>query len=126
LAGKADSQIKVPILELHSIAYRSSNRSEIEQSIGDRPVNLFIDAAEANGFKQNKQLDRALSLEEHKTAILLSFYTPHLGKKIANFTDLPIQSYAWVLNISPQLATQTRILGKVQGWQLIQKIGNAR
>jgi 4-amino-4-deoxy-L-arabinose transferase-like glycosyltransferase len=102
------------------------DRLQIEQSIGDRPVNLFIDAAEANGFKQNKQLDRALSLEEHKTAILLSFYTPHLGKKIANFTDLPIQSYAWVLNISPQLATQTRILGKVQGWQLIQKIGNDR
>jgi 4-amino-4-deoxy-L-arabinose transferase-like glycosyltransferase len=102
------------------------DRVKIEQTIGNRPVNLFIDAAEANGFKQNKQLDRELSLEEHKAVILLSFYTPHLGKKIAKFKDLPMQSYAWVLNISPQLATQTRILGKVQGWQLIQKIGTDR
>jgi 4-amino-4-deoxy-L-arabinose transferase-like glycosyltransferase len=102
------------------------DRLKIEQSIGDRPVNLFVDTAEAKGFKQNKQQGDVLSLEDHKTAILLSFYTPHLGKKVASFTDLPMQSYAWTLNISPQLSRQTRILGKVQGWQLIQKIGGDR
>jgi 4-amino-4-deoxy-L-arabinose transferase-like glycosyltransferase len=102
------------------------DRLKIEQSIGNRPVHLFVDTAEAKGFKQNKQQGDVLSLEDHKTAILLSFYTPHLGKKIASFTDLPMQSYAWTLNISPQLATQTRIIGKVQGWQLIQKIGHDR
>jgi Dolichyl-phosphate-mannose-protein mannosyltransferase len=99
------------------------NRLNLEQSIGDRPVNLFVDTAEAKGFKQNHQQGDVLSLEEHKTAILLSFYTPHLGKKITKFADLPMQSYAWSLNISPHLATRSRILGKVQGWQLIQKIG---
>jgi 4-amino-4-deoxy-L-arabinose transferase-like glycosyltransferase len=102
------------------------DRLKIEQSIGDRPVNLFVDTAEAKGFKQNKQQDDVLSLEDHKTAILLSFYTPHLGKRITNFTDLPMQSYAWTLNISPQLSIQTRTIGKVQGWQLIQKIGSDR
>jgi 4-amino-4-deoxy-L-arabinose transferase-like glycosyltransferase len=102
------------------------DRLNIEQAIGDRPINLLIDTAEAKGFKQNKQQGDMLSVEEHKTAILLSFYTPHLGKKIANFTDLSLQSYAWTLKISPQLATQTRTIGTVQGWQLIQKIGNDR
>jgi Dolichyl-phosphate-mannose-protein mannosyltransferase len=102
------------------------DRLNLEHSIGDRPVNLFVDTAEARGFKQNHQQGDVLSLEEHKTAILLSFYTPHLGKKITKFADLPMQSYAWALNISPQLATRSRILGKVQGWQLIQKIGADR
>jgi hypothetical protein len=102
------------------------DRLKIEQAIGNRPVNLLVDTAEAKGFKQTKQQGDVLSLEDHKTAILLSFYTPNLGKKIVNFTDLPMQSYTWTLKISPQLSSQTRTIGTIQGWKLIQKIGSDR
>jgi 4-amino-4-deoxy-L-arabinose transferase-like glycosyltransferase len=90
----------------------------------DVPVNILIDNIEAEGFGQNNQHERALTTDEHKTLILLSFYTPHLGKQLNSFTELPDRSYAWTLSIPPQLAARTRVIGKVQGWQLIQKISN--
>lgn len=95
----------------------------IDRAIASQPVNLLIDTAETSGFKQTNHQSRELSLAEHKTLILLSFYTPHLGKKIASFVDLPLNSYAWALDLLPQFTTQTRTIGTVQGWKLIQKIG---
>jgi 4-amino-4-deoxy-L-arabinose transferase-like glycosyltransferase len=93
----------------------------IERGIADRPVHLLIDAVEADGFKRTNYRQPLLAIQAHQTLVLLSFYTPHLGKKIDRFTDLPDRAYAWTLRISPQLATKTRIVGTVRGWQLIQK-----
>jgi hypothetical protein len=93
----------------------------IEQVIAHQPINLLTDTVEANGFKGTKDRNHLLSDEEHQTLVLLSFYTPHLGKQINDFIELPDQSYAWTRSISPQLVAQTHSIGKVQGWQLIQK-----
>jgi 4-amino-4-deoxy-L-arabinose transferase-like glycosyltransferase len=99
---------------------------KIERVTANQPVNLLIDTVETDGFRQMQQPSQTLSVEEHKTLILLSFYTPHLGRQIDRFADLPDKSYAWILRFSPQLTTQMRIVGKVQGWQLIQKLSNSK
>lgn len=93
----------------------------IERGIADRPIHLLIDSVEADGFKRTNYRQPLLGIEEHQALVLLSFYTPHLGSKIDRFTDLPDRSYAWTLRIPPQLATKTRIVGNIRGWQLIQK-----
>ena len=56
--------------------------------------------------------------EIHKTWVLLSFYTPHLGRAINSVSELPSASYAW---ISPNVAVSQRekSLGNIRGWQLI-------
>jgi 4-amino-4-deoxy-L-arabinose transferase-like glycosyltransferase len=95
----------------------------IQQALkNNSPVNILSDTVENDGFKASNGQNHFLSGEEHKTLVLLSFYTPHLGKQVPSFTDLPDQSYAWTLSIPPQLATRSRIIGSVQGWKLIQKI----
>ena len=97
---------------------------KIDRAIGNQPVNLLIDTVQTSGFQQANSQDRPLSAEEHKTLILLSFYTPQLGRQMNDFAQLPDKSYAWTLRISPQLAIQTRTIGSVAGWQLIQKTGS--
>lgn len=61
-----------------------------------------------------------LSGEEHKTWVLLSFYTPKLGQQHSQVSQLAPGSYAWV---SPELgvppASRYQLLGKIQQWQLI-------
>ena len=96
----------------------------LASSLDKQPVNLLMNNVEAEGFGQHSSQNRALTTDEHKTLILLSFYTPHLGKQLNSFTDLPDRSYAWTLSVPPQLAARTRVIGTVQGWQLIQKISN--
>jgi Dolichyl-phosphate-mannose-protein mannosyltransferase len=99
-------------------------RLNIDRVVGNQPVNLLIDTVQTSGFQQGNSQDRPLSTEEHKTLILLSFYTPQLGQQMNNFTQLPDKSYAWTLRISPELAAKTLTIGNVEGWQLIQKIGS--
>jgi 4-amino-4-deoxy-L-arabinose transferase-like glycosyltransferase len=94
----------------------------IDRAIAHQPVNLLIHSVEASGFQRTNNRYSTLSIPEHQSLVLLSFYTPHLGKKIDSFTDLPDRSYAWTLSISPQLATQSHTIGTVQGWKLIQKL----
>jgi 4-amino-4-deoxy-L-arabinose transferase-like glycosyltransferase len=103
-----------------------NDRSLVQPSvnIASQPLNLLIDTVQTDGFEQTNNLDRTLNNDEHQSLILLTFYTPHLGKQINNFTNLPDKSYAWTLNIAPQLASKTRVLGKVRSWQLIQKLGD--
>jgi 4-amino-4-deoxy-L-arabinose transferase-like glycosyltransferase len=96
----------------------------LASSLDKQPVNLLIDNIAAEGFGQHSKQDRTLTTDEHKTLILLSFYTSHLGKQLNSFTELPDRSYAWTLSVPPQLAARTRVIGKVQGWQLIQKISD--
>jgi 4-amino-4-deoxy-L-arabinose transferase-like glycosyltransferase len=96
----------------------------IQQALSSRPhqpINILSDTVENDSLASNTQ-NHFLTGEEHKTLVLLSFYTPHLGKQVYRFTDLPNRSYAWTLSTYPQLATRSRILGTVQGWKLIQKI----
>jgi 4-amino-4-deoxy-L-arabinose transferase-like glycosyltransferase len=92
------------------------------RGIASQPVNILSDTVENDGFKGSGSKNNFLSGDEHKTLVLLSFYTPHLGKQISSFTALPDRSYAWTLNDSSQLATQARTIGTVQGWKLIQKL----
>ena len=98
------------------------HQPKIHSALIDKPVNLLIDIASDTGSRITQYQERSFNGEELKTLILLTFYTPHLGQKITSFNSLPDQSYAWTLSISPQLATRTRTIGKVSGWQLIQKI----
>jgi hypothetical protein len=96
----------------------------IQQALSSRPhqpINILSDTVENDSLASNTQ-NHFLTGEEHKTLVLLSFYTPHLGKQVYRFTDLPDRSYAWTLSTYPQLATRSRIIGTVQGWKLIQKI----
>lgn len=103
-----------------------SDRALIQPSvnIAKQPINLLLDTVQTDGFEQTNNSEGSLNNDEHKSLILLTFYTPRLGKQLNSFTDLPDKSYAWTLNIAPQLASKTRIVGKVSGWQLIQKLGN--
>jgi 4-amino-4-deoxy-L-arabinose transferase-like glycosyltransferase len=93
-------------------------------NIANQPINLLVDTVQTDGFEQTNNSDRTLNNDEHQSLILLTFYTPRLGKQINSFTDLPDKSYAWTLKIAPQLASKTRIVGKVRSWQLIQKLGD--
>lgn len=98
---------------------------KIQQALNTRPfqsVNILSDTVINDGFTASNSKNRFLTGEEHKTLVLLSFYTPHLGKQVHRFTDLPDRSYAWTLSISPQLASRYRMIGTVQGWKLIQKL----
>jgi Dolichyl-phosphate-mannose-protein mannosyltransferase len=90
--------------------------------MSNSPVNILSDTVENDSLEASNGQNHFLSGEEHKTLVLLSFYTPHLGKQVPSFTDLPDRSYAWTLSIPPQLATRSRMIGTVQGWKLIQKI----
>ena len=118
----------------------------IQREIANQSVNLLVDIIEDNksqitsdeeqvqiletaiettkgyGLIGTEVKSRSLNSDELKTLILLTFYTPHLGNKIINFTSLPELSYAWTLNISPQLANRVKVIAKVDEWQLIQKI----
>ncbi len=103
-----------------------SDRALIQPSvnIANQPINLLVDTVQTDGFERTNNSERTLNNDEHKSLILLTFYTPRLGKQLNSFTDLPAKSYAWTLKIAPQLASKTRIVGKVSGWQLIQKLGD--
>ncbi|OLP15632.1 hypothetical protein BST81_25090 [Leptolyngbya sp. 'hensonii'] len=62
-----------------------------------------------------------LDPESHKTWILLSFYTPHLGKLKQQIVELQPSTYAW---LSPKINLDGKILyrviGNVQQWTLVQ------
>jgi 4-amino-4-deoxy-L-arabinose transferase-like glycosyltransferase len=104
-------------------AFRQPSIQQALNSRQSQPVNILSDTVENDGFQASGIKNRFLSGEEHKTLVLLSFYTPHLGKQVQRFTDLPDRSYAWTLSIPPQLAARSRTIGNVQGWKLIQKTG---
>ncbi|GBE91333.1 ArnT family glycosyltransferase [Nostoc cycadae] len=56
-----------------------------------------------------------------KNAVLLNFYTPIHGKSLDTISQLPASSYAWIyLQSSPDLSRPYRIVGTVEGYQLIQ------
>ena len=104
-------------------AFRQSPIQQALESNLHKPVNILMGTVENDSFKASNAQNHLLTGEEHKTLVLLSFYTPRLGKQVQSFTDLPDRSYAWTLSSSLQLAAQSRTIGTVQGWKLIQKTG---
>lgn len=88
-----------------------------ESKITNQPINLLIETH--NKTSQSHELTG----EELKTLILLTFYTPQLGKQMNSFDKLPNRAYAWTLNVAPELKNRTRSVAKIQDWQLIQKLG---
>jgi 4-amino-4-deoxy-L-arabinose transferase-like glycosyltransferase len=94
----------------------------IDQVITHQSVNLWSETVEADGFKTTADRENLLGDDEHQALVLLSFYTSHLGKHISDFAKLPNRSYAWTRKIPPQLVEKTVTIGKVRGWQLIQKL----
>jgi Dolichyl-phosphate-mannose-protein mannosyltransferase len=105
-------------------AFRQPNIQQALESTPYQPVNILSDTVENDGFKTSDRhvQNHFLSSEEHKTLVLLSFYTPHLGKQVQSFTDLPDRSYSWTLSVPSQIANRSRTVDTVQGWKLIQKI----
>jgi 4-amino-4-deoxy-L-arabinose transferase-like glycosyltransferase len=101
---------------------KAFHQLEIEQVITSQPINLLTDTIESSSFKGIKNQDNFLSDEEHETLILLSFYTPHLGRQMNDLTELSNKSYAWTRSIAPPLTARIRVVGRVQGWELIQKM----
>jgi 4-amino-4-deoxy-L-arabinose transferase-like glycosyltransferase len=60
-----------------------------------------------------------------KTGVLLNFYTPHLGQKVQQVSELPAASYAWIPTKKMNLVSQPyRVLGTVQKVNLIQLLNN--
>lgn len=61
-----------------------------------------------------------LQPEEHKTWVLLSFYSPRLGQSLASLADLPLGEYAWV---SPGAAATVdqryTTIATIRNWRLV-------
>jgi 4-amino-4-deoxy-L-arabinose transferase-like glycosyltransferase len=61
-----------------------------------------------------------LQPEEHKTWVLLSFYTPQLGRSLPSLSALPVGSYAWV---SPRVAIEPaegyQVVASLRNWRLV-------
>ena len=104
-------------------AFRQPSIQQALSSSQAQTVHILSDTVENDGFKASNVRNHLLTGEEHKTLVLLSFYTPCLGKQVQSFTDLPDRSYAWTLIHSRQVLTRSRTIGTVQGWKLIQKTG---
>lgn len=92
---------------------------QIHQILAVKPINFVIDNPVNN--KSDAEVVNYSEVEISKTFMLLSFYTPKLGK-ITKIQDLQTNSYAW---ITPKIPTNTlnkyEIMGTVKGWKLIYK-----
>ncbi len=68
----------------------------------------------------NFVVQNSMDSRNHKTRLVLRFYTPHLGQNWQQVSEIPPGGYAWV---SPQLAVPPSshyiIIGTIRGWQLI-------
>ena len=67
------------------------------------------------------QQTQSLTTGGDQALLLLTFYTPHLGQRFNQVSELPISEYAWV---SPEPAVGSssgyRHLGTFREWQLVQ------
>lgn len=92
---------------------------QINQILSVEPINFVIDNPVNN--QSDAEVVNYSDVEISKNFLLLSFYTPKLGK-ITPIQDLRTNSYAW---ITPKIPTNTlnkyEIMGTVKGWKLIYK-----
>lgn len=66
------------------------------------------------------QQTQALTTGGDKALLLLTFYTPHLGQRFKNVSELQASQYAWVSPETVGLSSGYRHLGAFREWQLIQ------
>ncbi|MBE9079219.1 glycosyltransferase family 39 protein [Romeria aff. gracilis LEGE 07310] len=54
-----------------------------------------------------------------KTTILITFYTPQLGKRLSAIEQIPPDTYAWVAPEAAPVPPTYRVLAEVKDWQLV-------
>lgn len=79
----------------------------IQVHLKHHPVNLI----------RPRQMDANI----HQSLILISFYTPQLGRQFTHLADLPRLEFAWVQEPLLQVSDY-RYLGQIRGWQLVQRM----
>jgi len=87
---------------------RALQQPAVAQVLQTQPVNLVVQDPVAG--------------DDHKTWILLSFYTPQWGQRLTNLDLLPAGAYAWV---GPGIALpkNCRPLAQIRGWFLVEAVG---
>jgi hypothetical protein len=92
---------------------------QINQIISAYPINFVIDNPVKN--QSHGQIVNYSDVEISKTFLLLSFYTPKLGR-ITPIEGLGNNSYAWITpKIPEKTLNQYKIIGTVKDWKLIHK-----
>jgi 4-amino-4-deoxy-L-arabinose transferase-like glycosyltransferase len=95
------------------------NQANIIQVISAYPINFVIDVPKNNPV--DTKIENYADIDISKNFLLLSFYTPKLGK-ILQIENLPTESYAWINpKISKTLFNKYQIIGTVKNWKLIHK-----
>ena len=95
------------------------NQANIIQVISAYSINFVIDIPKNNPI--GTKIENYVDVDISKDFLLLSFYTPKLGK-ILQMENLPTESYAWINpKVSKTLLNQYQIIGTVKNWQLIHK-----
>lgn len=108
MLGDSNPQLRKEISQVNIVQITSSY-----------PINFVMDIPKNNPLDSNKQ--NYSDVDISKDFLLLSFYTPKLGK-ILQLENLPTESYAWINpKISNTLLNKYQIIGTVRNWQLIHK-----
>ena len=66
------------------------------------------------------QKTEALTTGGDEALLLLTFYTPHWGKRFKQLREVPPGNYAWLSPEFSAVSTAYRQLGTFRGWKLIQ------
>jgi len=92
-------------------------------------VKLFVKQPEISPVLKNYPIDFVVQKTETMTTggdkplLLLTFETPHWGKRFQKVADVPVNNYAWV---SPEpevgLSANERLIGTFRDWKLIQVV----
>jgi 4-amino-4-deoxy-L-arabinose transferase-like glycosyltransferase len=92
-------------------------------------VKLFVKQPEISPVLKNHPIDFVVQKTETMTTggdkplLLLTFETPHWGKRFQKVADVPVNNYAWV---SPEpevgLSANERLIGTFRDWKLIQVV----
>lgn len=89
-------------------------------------IKAFLQQPEIGAIVQQQPIDfvvrEPVDGETHKTWVLLSFYTPHLGEQFSQLAALPTAHYAWISPslTSDNLASRYQIVGTINQWKLVQ------
>ena len=94
-------------------------------------VKVFLQQRAIASVLQNNSINfvvektEALTTGGDEALLLLTFYTPHWGKRFKRVWEVPAGNYAWVSpEPSVDISTYYRHLGTFRGWKLIQIVNN--
>ncbi|MDB9309430.1 glycosyltransferase family 39 protein [Aphanizomenon sp. CS-733/32] len=92
-------------------------------------IKLFVKQPDIDTVLKNHSINFVVQKTEtmttggDKALLLVTFETPHWGKRFQKIADVPVNSYAWV---SPEpevgLLTNERLVGTFRKWKLIQVV----